>query len=272
MSELALFIQKAILEQRKLLAIYLTTSFPRAEWTVPLGQAILQAGADLIELGFPFSDPLADGPTIQHASTIALSAGFKRQQIFTAASVLSKAAPVLIMGYLNSVLSAGNEQFLADCKASGVSGLIVPDLPIDENEELWNNGERDGVPLIPFVSPTTPATRIQQIDAIGAPFVYAVSLAGVTGARSALGPEVVKYVYQVKAQMNSPILVGFGVSSATSAAQLAADADGVIVGSAIIERIQRASSLQDAISSVGTFVAELRGALDHVSQQKVTSC
>jgi tryptophan synthase alpha chain len=148
MSELALFIQKAILEQRKLLAIYLTTSFPRAEWTVPLGQAILQAGADLIELGFPFSDPLADGPTIQHASTIALSAGFKRQQIFTAASVLSKAAPVLIMGYLNSVLSAGNEQFLADCKASGVSGLIVPDLPIDENEELWNNGERDGVPLM----------------------------------------------------------------------------------------------------------------------------
>ena len=272
MSDLSALCRRAVLQQRKVLAIYLTTGFPQRNWTVPLARAIFDAGADLIELGIPFSDPLADGPTIQHASTVALKRGFKRDDVPEAAREMSGLGSVLVMGYLNSLFGTDDRNYVHDLAESGVRALIIPDLPIDEEPELWNGMGANDPPLIPFVSPTTPLTRIRQIDTLDAPFVYAVSLAGVTGARKSLSQDVMDYIRRVKAQMTSPVLVGFGVSTAESAAKLAAIADGVIVGSAIIERIEQAASLDEAVQSVREFVAGLRQALDHVTKEKVLSC
>ncbi len=271
MSDLHLFCREALRKRRKLLTVYVTAGFPRREWTVPLAKAIFSAGADILELGMPFSDPLADGPTIQHAATVALRNGFRRDQIFDVSRVLAGENPVLIMGYYNNLLGGDSATFLRKCVDSSVSGLIVPDLPIDEEPELWQECSRQA-PLIPFVSPTTPIERRREIDQINAPFAYAVSVAGVTGARDSLGENVAEYLRQVKSIMRTPVLVGFGISGPQIAAKVAGIAEGVIVGSAVIERIEQSKTLDEAIESVGSFIKELRNALDEVSTVKAVSC
>lgn len=258
-------------KRRKLLAVYITAGFPRREWTVPLAQAIFSAGADILELGMPFSDPLADGPTIQRAGMAALRSGFRRDQVFDIARSLTGENPVLIMGYFNNLLGGDSAAFLGKCTENSVSGLIVPDLPMDEEPELWQECSRR-VPLIPFVSPTTSVERMRAIDQMNAPFTYAVSVAGVTGARNSLGEDVAEYLRRVKSIMRTPVVVGFGISSSQIAAQVAGIADGVIVGSAVIERIEQSKTLDEAIRSVGSFVKELREALNEVSTEKAVSC
>ena len=233
MSDLSEFIQQATSERRKLLTIYLTCGYPHVEWTVPLAKSAFNAGADLIELGLPFSDPLADGLTIQRASTTALRNGFRLSDAFEAAQSLSEDGPILFMGYLNSILSGGADHFLRDCRNSGVKGLVIPDLPIDEERYVWQQFNTHNIPIIPFVSPTTSRARAGRIDSQDAPFIYAVSVAGVTGARRALAPETEDYLSRIKAQLKTPVLSGFGVSGPETAARLAAIVDGVIVGSAV---------------------------------------
>lgn len=266
MTDLAEYCRKSRSDGRKLLSIYLTVGFPRPDWTVPLACAIFDGGADLIELGIPFSDPLADGPTIQKASMTAIAGGVTRADVFRAASALNGTGRVLLMGYLNSVLAEGADRFLSQCREHKIYGLIIPDLPLDEEPDLWEHSRRNGLPIIPFVSPTTPPERMKQIDEIAAPFVYAVSLTGITGARKELGEEVSRYLDGVRQAMKTPILVGFGVSNGEMAKRMAQHADGVIVGSAIIERIERADTLNDAVHEVRTFVRELRQALDDVHE------
>jgi len=225
----------------------------------------------MLELGVPFSDPLADGPTIQRAATAALQNGFQKVQIFEILRRLEGDKPVLVMGYFNTLLATDAGQFLSLCEENSVSGLIVPDLPIDEEAELWETYRRR-VPFIPFVSPTTANERLGRIDKMNAPFVYAVSVAGVTGTRDSLGVEVTDYLRRVRSVMSTPVLVGFGVSTSRIAADVAQFADGVIVGSAVIERIERSASLDEALDSVSTLVRDLREALDEVSTLKAVSC
>ncbi len=225
----------------------------------------------MLELGLPFSDPLADGPTIQRAALIALKNGFRREHVFEISRSLGGGKPVLLMGYFNNLLGTDAGQFLRRCEADSISGCIVPDLPFDEEPELWQECSRR-VPLIPFVSPTTPVERLQKIDGLNAPFVYAVSLAGVTGTRDSLGSDVTQYLQRVKSVMRTPALVGFGISGPQSAARVAEVADGVIVGSAVIERIEHAKSLDEAVESVSRLVKDLREALDEVTTVKVVSC
>jgi len=272
MPELNDIIQQALRARHKLLAIYLTCGYPTLEWTLPLARAAFEAGADLIELGLPFSDPLADGPTIQHASTIALRNGFQMRHAFDTARTLGNFGPTLLMGYSNSVLARGAESFLNECRECRVKGLVIPDLPIDEEQAVWQRFKATGIPIIPFVSPTTSSGRAAIIDELNAPFIYAVSIAGVTGARHSLSRDVEEYLARMKAQLQTPILVGFGVSSPETAAQLAAIADGVIVGSAVIQCIEQAASLAEAVTKVSAFIKGIRAAIDQVSKQAVLSC
>jgi tryptophan synthase alpha chain len=245
---------------RKLLAIYLTCGFPKLDWTVELAREAFDAGADLIELGMPFSDPLADGPVIQDCSQRALENGITLDHFFQTASQISTMGRVLFMGYMNSVLARGVREFVTHASGSGLSGAIVPDWPIEENAEAREWDHR-ALPRIPFIAPTSSRERIREIDAYNAPFIYAVSVAGVTGMRE-LDQSVVDYLGILKSELRTPFLVGFGVSDAQTARQLANVSHGVIVGSAVLKGIGAAGTLVEAEKLVREFVGSLRRALD----------
>jgi tryptophan synthase alpha chain len=247
---------------RKLLSLYLTTGYPQRTWTAPLATAIFAGGADLLELGIPYSDPIADGPVIQSASTASLASGTRLADVFSLATEISPCGPVLLMGYYNSVLGSGAEKFITRAAESAVSGLIIPDLLWGEDPEFWQACAARKLPIIPFVAPTTTAARLAEINRVTTPFVYAVSITGVTGARASLPLDVRDYLTRARAALTAPLLVGFGISTPNSARELKLHCDGVIVGSALINLIQKSATLSDACESVREFVAELRTALD----------
>lgn len=262
MSDFAAVCKTARERGRKLLSIYITCGFPEGAWTLPLCTEIFAAGADFIELGIPFSDPIADGPVIQSAAQRSLQAGFRLNDVFVVGRAAAAHGPLLLMGYYNSVLARGAEQFLAKASAAAVQGLILPDLLLSADQEFWAAARAHGVPLIPFVTPTTQPARYAVINAVAAPFVYAVSLTGVTGARAALPADTTEYLERARDAISAPLIVGFGISSAESAIRLKPYCDGIIVGSAVIRLIESAPTLTAACAQVGALVRELRQALD----------
>lgn len=262
MSDLRKCCRTAQDDKRKLLSIYLTCGYPEPSWTVPLAESIFRGGADFIELGIPFSDPIADGPVIQAASTRSLNAGTTLNSCFESAAQIASAGRVLFMGYFNSLLAVGIKDFLARSISARVQGLIIPDLLYGQEQDVWNDCANSGIPLIPFVAPTTTNERCAIINQAAAPFVYAVSIAGVTGVRSELPQNISHYLNRVRAVIKTPLLVGFGISNAQSARALSPFCDGIIVGSALIQHISAASSLTAACQQVEKIVAELRAALD----------
>ena len=219
-------------------------------------EAAADAGADLIELGVPFSDPLADGPVIHAAGSEALAAGVTPEAVFGVCESVAHRLPVVLMVYANIVLNAGVAEYPRRAAAAGAAGLIVPDLPHEEAGELADACRAAGISLIPLVAPTTPETRMAVIGRDAEGFVYAVSLTGTTGERQALPPELHAMVDRVKAATTAPVAVGFGISTAEQASAVADRADGVIVGS----RVVRAAG-EGGPDAVGEVVAELAGAL-----------
>ncbi len=261
---LAELVREAKHKRRKVLAIYLTCGFPRHEWTVPLAKEIFAAGADFLELGMPFSDPLADGPTIQAASQRALEDGMTISDYFSTAAAISEHGPTVFMGYLNSVLTSG---FLERAESARLCGLILPEWPV--HSELLARFEtlarRLNLPRVPFLAPTSSVSRIVQADALNAPFIYAVSVTGVTGARASLDQSVDDFMRHLKSKLATPFLAGFGVSTPDAALRIACHTDGVIVGSALLDGIGKAADLGEALNFTRLFVASLRAALDTVS-------
>ncbi len=260
--DLHTFTRNAKTSGRKLLAIYLTCGFPVRDWTTELARAAFDSGADLLELGMPFSDPLADGPTIQAASQQALDNGITAQDYFETAAQISPLAPTLFMGYLNSVTTIPN--FRERAKNAGLCGLILPEWPVSSSvyHEFEQQAKQMNLPRIPFVAPTTNESRIKQIDKLNAPFIYAVSITGVTGARSGFDDSVLAYLAGLQSKLTTPFLAGFGVSTPEAAQQIAAVSDGVIVGSALLNRVGSASNLSSACQFVSEFVGSLRTAID----------
>ncbi len=246
----------------KLLVIYLTCGFRRFDWTAPLAREIFDAGADLIELGMPFSDPLADGPTIQAASQQALKHYMNAEMYFKIAEVVSGIGPTAFMGYLNSVTTI--PRFLERAHDAQLCGLVLPEWPVFSVsfENLSHLAARLNLPRIPFVAPTTSSDRIAQIDAMDAPFIYAVSVAGVTGARVQFDTSVDTYLAGLKKSLKTPFLTGFGVSSPETARRIASIADGVIVGSALLDGIGSSKTLEQACDYTSEFVQSLREAID----------
>jgi tryptophan synthase alpha chain len=242
--------------RRAALMPYLMGGFPDLDASRAVGEAAADAGADLLELGIPFSDPLADGPVIHAAGTRALAAGATPQAVLGVCAALAERLPVVLMVYANLVLAGGAGRFAARAAAAGAAGLIVPDLPHDEAGELRAACDAEGLALVPLVAPNTPPERMEAIGRDARGFVYAVSLTGTTGERDELPPGLSDTVERVRASSSLPVAVGFGIATSEQAAAVSGLADGVIVGS----RLVRAAG-EGGPAAVGREVAELEAAL-----------
>jgi len=247
---------------RTALMPYLTLGYPRRESALTLVPALVEAGADLVELGVPFSDPLADGATIQAAAQQALANGMTLSLCLEQAAALRArgvAVPFVLMGYYNPIFQLGLERFAHRAAAAGVDGVIVPDLPPEESDGLHSALRTQGIDLIFLLSPTSDNGRVQLVADRTSGFLYLVSLTGVTGARDHLPPDLESFVARVRTMTGLPLAVGFGISTPEQAAQVARIADGVIVGSALIKAI---GARADGVSAASAFIASLRAGVD----------
>lgn len=241
------------------LIVYLAAGYPDLAATRQAVLAAAEAGADIVEIGIPFSDPIADGPVIQKAATLALANGLKTADVLALVKEITAAAPVPIalMLYINTILHHGPERFVADAAAAGAAGLIVPDLPLEEAASLQAVCHAHGLDLIHFIAPTSPPDRVARIAAQAGGFLYCVSTTGVTGVQAVDYSRLAPLIADARRAGDIPIAIGFGIGSPAAAVAAAAHADAVIVGSAVIERLTAGGP-----AGVRDLVASLRQALD----------
>ncbi|MFK8183628.1 MAG: tryptophan synthase subunit alpha [Phormidesmis sp.] len=242
---------------------FITAGDPDLGTTAEALQVLDSNGADLIELGVPYADPLADGPTIQAAATRSLNKGTTLEAVLTLVKEVSPtlSAPIILFTYYNPVLNRGVETFLKDIYEAGARGLVVPDLPLEEMDDLLAAAEKAGIAVILLVAPTSPEERIRAIAEKSQGFIYLVSVTGVTGVRQEIANRVEGLLANLHDVTNKPIGVGFGVSEPAQAKQLKDwGADGVIVGSAIVKRLATGTP-QDGLAAVGEFCAQLNAAI-----------
>ncbi len=228
----------------KLMSLFITAGFPNLDSTAELILGFEKNGADMIEIGMPFSDPLADGPTIQYSSDVAIENGITVNKIFVMVSKVRKHSqiPLILMGYMNPVLHYGVEKFCAKAKEVGVDGLIIPDIPLEEDGMIRKHAEDHSLSMIHLVAPNTANERMKQADESSEGFVYCVSVTGVTGARDGkeVSNSVNQFIKRVRANVTkNPVMVGFGIKNHEDAIRIASNADGFIVGSALIDTIKK---------------------------------
>jgi tryptophan synthase alpha chain len=246
---------------RKALIAYVTVGYPSIDVTLAVVPLLSQLGCDIVELGIPFSDPLADGATIQKASYVALSNGITPQVCLDIAGQLRQETdiPLVFMTYFNPILNHGLPAFAAACAAKGIDGLIVPDMPPEEGGDLERETQRHGIDLVYLLAPTSTEERTRLVARHSRGFIYLVSIAGVTGARQQLPEGLEEFVRRVKNVSTQPLCVGFGISTPQQAAEVARYADGVIVGSRLVQLMEGL----DWQKEVSKFVASLRQSLDN---------
>jgi tryptophan synthase alpha chain len=247
---------------RTALMPYLTMGYPQLESALALVPALVEAGADLIELGVPFSDPLADGATIQAASQQALANGMTLSLSLEQAATLrdrGATVPFVLMGYYNPIFQMGLEPFSRHAAVAGVDGVIVPDLPPEESDALHSALRTQGIALIFLLAPTEDNSRIQFVAGRTDEFLYLVSLTGVTGPRDQLPLDLESFVARARAATDLPLAVGFGITTPDHAARVARIADGVIVGSALLRAIRAG---QDPVTAARSFITSLRAGMD----------
>jgi tryptophan synthase alpha chain len=241
---------------------YMMAGYPDRESSLAVAEAYVDSGADLIELGVPFSDPLADGPTIHAAATAALEAGATLDTALEVCESVSGRVPVVLMVYANMVLAQGGaEEFARRAAEAGAAGAIVPDLPLGEAEQVGEALEAAGLALVPLLAPTTPPERRARICAAARGFVYVVSTVGTTGERQRLAAGLAELVAATKADAEVPVAVGFGIGTPAQAAEVGEIADGVIVGSRLVRAAGEAGSAGAAAEAVAEFLRETRVAL-----------
>ena len=242
---------------------FVTAGDPDLGVTEALLPALAAAGADVIEIGVPFSDPVAEGPTIQRASERALQGGTTLRRVLGLVKTLRPKldVPLVLMGYANSFLTMGGARFAEAAREAGIDGVITVDCPLEEEPEYFEALAACGIDAILLASPTTSPARMAILAARTRGFLYYVSLTGVTGARRELPPELEDDVARIRALSKVPVCVGFGVSTSEQASRIAQFADGVVVGSALVERIERAPSREAAVTEAASFVAALKAPL-----------
>jgi len=241
---------------------YMMAGFPDRESSLAVAEAYVEAGADLIELGVPFSDPLADGPTIHAAATQALAGGATLDTALEVCEAVSARVPVVLMVYSNMVLAHGGASaFARRAAAAGAAGAIVPDLPLEEAGEVREALAAEGLDLAPLLAPTTPPERRARICAAARGFVYVVSTVGTTGERRELPPGLADLVAAAKTAADVPVAVGFGIGTPARVAEVGEIADGVIVGSRLVRAAAEAGSAEAAAQAVSSFLREARAAL-----------
>ena len=249
-------------EGRKALITFITAGDPDIETTYDIVLAIEEVGADIIELGIPYSDPLADGPTIQASSQRALNKGVKIPDIMKIVEKirLKSDIPLVYLVYYNSIFKYGIQKFLKESKDVGIDGLIIPDLPIEERKDILEEADKYDIYLIPLVAPTS-KERIKLITENGKGFVYCVSITGVTGAREDIETDIEEYMKTVSQYTNMPKAIGFGISTPEMAKKLKDFSDGIIVGSALVERIAKGYNKSEMLQEVKSFVSILKEVL-----------
>jgi tryptophan synthase alpha chain len=252
-------------DRRAALMPYLMGGFPDLAASRAIGEACIDAGADVLELGVPFSDPLADGPIIHTAGTRALAAGATLPGVLDVGAELARRAPVVLMCYANLILAQGPRRFAGALAERGLAGLIVPDLPFEESEEVRAACDEVGVALVPLFAPTTPDARLAQIGAHARGFLYAVSVVGTTGERREVSATLADLLARARSHTSLPVAVGFGIGTPEQAlAAAGAGADGVIVGTRLVRAALEAVDSgvpRHAAAAVGALVAEFAGAL-----------
>jgi len=255
-------------EGRKALIPFITAGDPSADLTVPLMHALVEAGVDVIELGVPFSDPMADGPTIQRASERALARGMtlrKVLQLVASFRTVDDKTPVVLMGYANPIEAMGLQRFAEKAAQSGVDGVLVVDYPPEEAENFGAAMKAQGLDPIFLIAPTSNAERIAQVAQIASGYVYYVSLAGVTGSGALNVEAVAEKLPAIREKTGLPVGVGFGIRDAATAKRIAVFADAVVVGSRIIEEIEK-STAETACANVKALVADIRRGVDEVKK------
>ncbi|MFD2112845.1 tryptophan synthase subunit alpha [Thiorhodococcus fuscus] len=266
MSRIAARFEQLAGRGRTALIPFVTAGDPSPEVTVPLMHAMVAAGADLIELGVPFSDPMADGPVIQRATERALAQGISLGQVLEMVRVFraqDQDTPVVLMGYLNPIEVMGYASFSEQASAAGVDGALIVDLPPEEGHDLIAMMRDQGLDLVNLIAPTSTEARIAKIGQVASGFVYYVSIKGVTGAANLDVGTIADKVGEIRAQIRLPVGVGFGIKDAETAGQVARVADAVIVGSAIVGRIESLAETPERIpESIAEFLGGLRAAID----------
>ncbi len=251
---------------RKALIPFITAGDPALEATVPVMHALVAAGADVIELGVPFSDPMADGPTIQRSSERALARGAGRRYVLDSVArfrMQDALTPVVLMGYLNPVEIRGAARFASEAVEAGVDGVLLVDLPPEEAAEIRAAFSAAGLALILLASPTSSQARLDGLCDAAQGYLYYVSFAGVTGASERLDSAAAgERLRLLRSRSKVPVVAGFGIKDAASAVAMAADADGVVVGSALVAAMATADAVEAAVHGAGAFLAPLRQALD----------
>ena len=250
-------IQASLAQNKKLLSIYFTAGFPAIDDTVSILEQLQEAGVDMIELGLPFSDPLADGPTIQESSTKALHNGMTTDKLFDQLQRIRKTidVPLIVMGYFNPMMQFGVERFCKRCQEVGIDGLIIPDLPVDVYHEKYQKlFQQYGLLNMFLITPQTPDDRIDYIDNVSEGFIYMVSSAATTGAQGSFGNEQEQYFKRIGAMnLKSKLLVGFGISNRETYDAAVAHSQGAIIGSAFIKHLEKNGS-----NSVKKFIEQIR--------------
>ena len=259
MGRIADAFDRARSENRSALVIYLCAGDPDLETTVDLVVAAAEAGADVIELGVPFSDPTADGPAIQRAAERALRGGTTLAKVLeTVRSVRTRSdVPILLFGYYNPILSYGEAKVVDDAAASGADGFLVVNLPPEEGAGLRQPAAEKGLDFVPLVAPTSNPERIAQAAEAATSFIYYVSVTGVTGSKAADLATASERAGALQREIGKPVAIGFGVKTADDVATVAPHVDGVVVGSAVVTAIEQAKSRQEAVESVRRLVADL---------------
>lgn len=240
---------------KKAFVSYIMAGDPDAAVSLEIMKGLPAAGVDIIELGLPFTDPMADGETIQLAGQRALESGMTLQKTLDMARAFRKAddtTPIVLMGYYNPIYSRGVETFLKDAKEAGIDGLIVVDLPPEEDEELCIPAQKAGLNFIRLATPTTDDARLPRVLSNTSGFVYYVSITGITGAANAEGADVGPEVARIKSQTDLPVIVGFGIKTPEKSQEIAGLSDGAVVGSAIVERIGTGDSVEEVLAFVKT--------------------
>ncbi len=251
--------------RRKGLIPFITAGFPQPDWTVAAMHQLVASGADVIELGVPFSDPMADGPVIQQASEQAISQGVCLQDVLSMVATFRQQdndTPVILMGYLNPVERFGHAEFVAAAAIAGVDGVLLVDSPVEESAELLKMLREQDMSQIFLVAPTTDEQRLARILEAASGFVYYVSLKGVTGAANLDTGELAEKMAVIRAHSSLPVAVGFGVADADSAQAVAQQADAVVIGSALVKAMAASQTRDELLSAIDAFLSPVRAALD----------
>ena len=248
-------------KKQKAFGVFLTAGYPSLEYSKDIFKIILDAEVDFIEIGLPFSDPMADGPLIQHSSQIAIEQNTSVEECFKLVKEIRKInndIPIILMGYYNPIHYYGNLKFIKKAVLSGIDGLIIVDLPMEEDEEFYNLSCKNNLPLIRLVTPTTDEERLKKILKNAHGFVYYVSVTGITGTKSASVNDVKNKIKVIKKITNLPVIAGFGIKNSVDAKKMSSISDGIVIGSSLVNKIEEVYKKKNGLNEIFNFLKSFK--------------